>query len=289
VSRSTSPSPSEAVLTPGGAAEIAVVGGSGFTALFEEGTAVEVEVDTRYGPPSGPISLGRIDERRVAFLERHGPGHRLAPHQVNYRANLAALASLGVRQVLAPTAVGSLRAELAPGNFVVPDQLVDRTWGRAATFVEVGAVHHLSFAEPYCPRLSGALAGAGSDVRRGGTVVVVEGPRFSTRAESASFRASGWDLVNMTQMPEAALAAELGCCYAALAIVTDYDAGLEDDPAVEPVTAEEVFRVLGQSVERARRQLARVIRALPAQPGCGCAERAIPGIRDALTRSTTRD
>ncbi len=205
-------------------ADVAVIGGTGFYSFLAN--PVEHVVKTPYGPPSAPVAVGSVAGRSVAFLPRHGPHHEHPPHDINYRANAWALRSLGVRQVLAPCAVGGLRDAVSPGDLVVPDQLVDRTHRRIGSFVESGAVH-LPFADPYCPGLSTALAAADDDVRAGGTMVVVEGPRFSTRAESQHYAAQGWDLINMTGAPEAALAREMGQCYAPLALVTDMDAGAE--------------------------------------------------------------
>lgn len=226
-------------------ATVGVFGGTGLTQLLDERT--EVDVTTPWGEPSGPVSIGTIDGIPVAFLPRHGPGHRWPPHRVNYRANVDAMRRLGVTTLLGPFAAGSLRPDLGPGDLVVVDQFVDRTSGRAETFHDEfpdGPVH-LSRPDPYDPDARAALLAAadetGTEVRDGGTVVVVNGPRFSTRAESRWFRAQGWDLVNMTQHPEAVLAAEAGIGYAGLAIVTDHDAGVEDDPSIAPVTQEAVF------------------------------------------------
>jgi 5'-methylthioadenosine phosphorylase len=202
----------------------------------------------------------------VAFLPRHGEGHAYPPHLINYRANLWALRSLGVRQVLAPCAVGGLRPEVAPGDLVVPDQLVDRTAGRVQSFVESGAVH-VPFADPYCSRLAEALARR-PDVRRGGTMVVVEGPRFSTRAESQHYAAQGWSLINMTGHPEAVLARELLMCYSAIALVTDMDAGVESG---EGVAQAEVFAMFGKFIDRLKELLVATIADLPDPDGCPCA------------------
>ncbi len=256
-----------------GTADVGVFGGSGFYAFL--GDVVEVDVPTPYGPPSAPVAVGSVGERRVAFLPRHGKDHHLPPHRVDFRANAWALHSLGVRHVLGPCAVGSLRPDLRPGDLVVPDQLVDRTWGRPDTFADGGAaegcgpVEHLSFADPYTEELRQVVLAAAREehdparVHDGGTVVVIQGPRFSTRAESSWFRRMGWDVVNMTQHPEVALCRELGLGYAGLALVTDYDSGVDDFPDVEPVTMEEVFRVLAQNVELTRRILFRAIPLLP--------------------------
>ena len=245
-------------------ADVAVIGGTGFYAFLEG--AEEHAVETPYGDPSAPIAVGTVAGRRVAFLPRHGTHHDFPPHLLPYRANLWALRSLGVRQVLGPCAVGGLGDAVAPGELVVPDQLVDRTTSRAATYVERGAVH-LPFADPYCPRVSEALVGAASDVRRGGTMVVIEGPRFSTRAESRHYAVQGWDLINMTGAPEAALAREMKMCYAALALVTDMDAGVESGGGVGQ---EEVFALFRANLERLTGLLTAAIGALPSPEGCTC-------------------
>jgi 5'-methylthioadenosine phosphorylase len=261
-------------------ADLAVIGGSGLYALLDDVT--EVAVETPYGPPSDPVTIGEVGGRPVAFLPRHGRDHRFPPHRIPYRANLWALRSLGVRQVLAPCAVGGLRPELGPGTFVLPDQLVDRTSGRTQTFHDEGAVH-VSFADPYCPTgratVLAAASAAGLPMVDGGTMVVVEGPRFSTRAESRWFTAQGWSLVNMTGHPEAVLARELALCYTAVALVTDLDAGVE---AGAEVTQEEVFRVFGENTERLRALILVAAPALPTERHCPCAT-ALDGLNPALT------
>lgn len=243
---------------------MAVIGGSGFYSFLDD--ARPITVPTPYGEPSGPVSVGEVSGRRVAFLPRHGAGHAFPPHLINYRANLWALRSLGVRQVLAPCAVGGLRPDVAPGDVVVPDQLVDRTTSRIQSYVESGAVH-VPFADPYCSRLVDAL-GRQPEVTTGGTMVVVEGPRFSTRAESRHYAAQGWSLINMTGHPEAVLARELQTCYAAVALVTDMDAGVESG---EGVGQEEVFATFGRNIERLKGLLAAAIGSLPDPDGCSCA------------------
>ncbi|WP_217702722.1 S-methyl-5'-thioadenosine phosphorylase [Nocardioides guangzhouensis] len=244
-------------------ADVAVIGGSGFYSFLED--SEEVSVRTPYGDPSAQVAIGTCAGRRVAFLPRHGAGHAFPPHAINYRANPWALRSVGVRQVLGPCAVGGLLPSVATGDLVVPDQLVDRTWRRAGSYVESGAVH-LPFADPYCPRLRTRLI-AEVDVADGGTMVVVEGPRFSTREESQHYAAQGWSLVNMTGAPEAALAREMRLCYATLALVTDMDAGVEEG---EGVGQEEIFALFARNVERLKDLLTRVIGDLPDPAGCTC-------------------
>lgn len=255
-------------------AELAVIGGSGLYAFLEE--ARERTIETPYGPPSDPVTLAEVGGRRVAFLPRHGRDHRFPPHRIPYRANLWALRELGVTQILAPCAVGGLHPDLGPGTFVVPDQLIDRTYGRVQTFYDTGAVH-ISFADPYCPdgRLTvlESAAGLGLAAVNGGTMVVIEGPRFSTRAESQWHAAAGATLVNMTGHPEAVLARELGMCYTAVALVTDLDAGVEGETGV---SQEEVFRVFGENIERMRGLLLTALPALPKEQACPCPA-AVPG------------
>lgn len=254
-------------------AEIGVIGGSGLYRFLEG--AAELSVDTPYGEPSDALTVAELEGRRVAFLPRHGARHTLPPHRINYRANLWALHALGVTRVLGPCAVGSLRAEHGPGAVVVCDQLVDRTRGRADTYFDGPEVAHLSAADPYCeelrPLAARAARDAGMAAREGGTMVVIGGPRFSTRAESRWFAAAGWDVVGMTQYPEVVLARELGMCYVNLSLVTDYDAGLEHDDSVAPVTQQEVFAVFDQNMPRLRDALRRLIATVPAERGCGCA------------------
>jgi 5'-methylthioadenosine phosphorylase len=211
---------------------LGVIGGSGFYTFFGP-DARSISVDTPYGAPSGAITVGTVGEHEVAFLPRHGANHEFSPHTVPYRANMWALRALGVRRIFAPCAVGSLTPELGPGSMVVPDQLVDRTSARSDTYFESGGIH-VGFADPYCPELRAAAADL-PGVVDGGTMVVIQGPRFSTRAESRWFAAQGFALVNMTGYPEAVLARELEMCYAAIALVTDLDAGIDSGTAVKAV------------------------------------------------------
>lgn len=249
---------------------IGIVGGSGFYAFLDshvEGLS-ETEVDTPYGPPSAPVSVGRVGDRPVAFLPRHGPDHRFPPHRVNYRANLWALREVGAMAVLGSFAAGSLQPRIHPGELVVCDQLVDRTWGRPDTYFDGPDVLHLPFADPYDEELRRVLTQAGrstgSTVHESGTVVVIQGPRFATRAESRWYRAQGWDVIGMTQYPEAALAAELELRYAAVALVTDYDTGLEGVDGIEAVTQEQVFAVMAANVDRVRALFRAAIPMVPA-------------------------
>lgn len=240
-------------------ADIGIIGGSGFTRFLE--VDEEVVVDTMWGTPSSPVSIASVGGSRVAFLPRHGPGHSLPPHRINYRANIAAMSELGVRAIVAPFAAGSLRADVRPGDLVVVDQFVDRTSGRSDTFHDdfANGPQHVSMADPYDSRIRSVLVEVGRSegftVHDRGTVVVVNGPRFATRAESTWYASAGWHLINMTQYPEAALAAEVATPFAGLALVTDYDCGVASDPTVEPVSQEQVFEFFEQNIERLRRIL----------------------------------
>jgi 5'-methylthioadenosine phosphorylase len=249
-----------------------VFGGSGFYSLLQG--AREHIVDTPYGEPSDAVTLGEIAGRSVAFLPRHGRTHRLPPHRINYRANVWAMKSLGVECVLGPCAAGSLQAHVRPGEFVVCDQFVDRTWGRADTFYDGPRVTHVSAADPYCPtlrRLAVETARALEiPVHDGGTVVVVQGPRFSTRSESRWFRSQGWEVINMTNYPEGYLARELEMCYANISLITDYDVGVEGDPAASPVTHEAVIKMMQENNEKLRRLLFALIERLPRARACSC-------------------
>jgi 5'-methylthioadenosine phosphorylase len=244
-------------------ADVGVFGGSGFSSFLDDAT--EVPVATEWGPPSAPVTLATVAGVRVAFVPRHGRHHETPAHRVDYRANVAAMQALGIGALFAPFAAGSLRPDLRPGDFVVVDQLVDRTQGRADTYHDtfVDGPQHVSLADPYDDELRDVLLRSaraeGATAHDGGTVVVINGPRFSTRAESRWFGRMGWDLVNMTQYPEATLAREAGIPYAGLALVTDYDAGLVDDPRVDAVSQEQVFAVFEANLERLRSVLQRAI------------------------------
>jgi 5'-methylthioadenosine phosphorylase len=237
-------------------ADVGVFGGSGLYSFLDD--AEEVAIETRWGAPSAPVTIGALAGVRVAFLPRHGTHHHLPPHRVDYRANVAAMQALGVGALFAPFAAGSLRPTIHPGDIVVVDQFVDRTSGRIESFHDdfADGPQHVSLADPYDARLREHLLLAGRAegfvVHERGTVVVINGPRFSTRAESEWFGRMGWDLVNMTQHPEATLAREAGLAYAGIALVTDYDAGIAGDPAVEPVNQERVFERFEQNIDRLR-------------------------------------
>jgi 5'-methylthioadenosine phosphorylase len=263
--------PKESIVAP--SAEFAVIGGSGLYALLDH--AEDRAIDTPYGPTSDQVTIAEVGGRRVAFLPRHGRNHQHPPHRIPYRANLWALRELGVTQVLAPCAVGGLRPELGAGSFVVPDQLIDRTYSRVQTFHDTGAVH-VSFADPYCPTGRATVLATGRtqglEVTDGGTMVVIEGPRFSTRAESRWYAAAGGTLVNMTGHPEAVLARELAMCYTAIALVTDLDAGVEGEHGV---TQEEVFQVFAENTERMRTLLLAALVGLPTERRCPCPD-AVP-------------
>jgi 5'-methylthioadenosine phosphorylase len=261
-------------------ATIGVIGGSGLYELFEPGTADEIDVTTPYGPTSSPISVGTMSGRRVAFLTRHGRAHSVAPHRIEHRANLWALKSLGVRAVVSSSAVGGLHPDYAPGTFVVTDQLIDRTWGRADTYFE-DEVQHLSFADPFDPVLRRAAidAVAALDVpfRPTGTCVVIQGPRFSSRAESVWMRNAGGHTINMTMTPEVPLAAELGIGTVNLSFVTDADAGLapttdatattetaaDTTTTDAPVTHQAVMDRLARANEVIVRAIGSIVAAIP--------------------------
>lgn len=254
------------------AATVGVFGGSGFYQWLDQ--VESVVVDTPYGPPSAPVAIGTLAGRRVAFMPRHGPHHEIPAPNVNYRANVWAMHQLGVRRLLAPCAVGSLRPELHPGDLVICDQFIDRTWGRGDTYYPGPEVVHISSADPYCAELRPLAATVAAEQRLrhqpAGTIVVVQGPRFSTRAESRWFSRMGWDVVGMTQYPEVILARELEMCYVNLSLVTDYDAGQGSDPDVAAVQAHDVMRVLAENVSTVRALLTALIPRIPEKPSCTC-------------------
>jgi 5'-methylthioadenosine phosphorylase len=259
-------------------AEIGVFGGSGFYSFLDSAEIVH-QIDTPYGAPSAPPVISEVGGRRVAFMPRHGVHHELPPHKINYRANVWAMKELGVERIVGPCAAGSLRKGVALGDFVVCDQIVDRTRSRPHTFYDGPVTTHVSFADPYCPTMRQIAVstgrGLGIEMHTHGTMVVVEGPRFSSRAESKWFISQGWDTLNMTGYPEALLARELEICYANVSLITDFDVGVEDAP---PVTHEQVIQVFGQNNARLRELLFAMIPALPAERDCVCAT-ALSGAR----------
>ena len=261
-------------------ADIGVFGGSGFYSLIEN--AREVAIETPYGPPSDKLALGEIAGRRVAFLPRHGKDHRFPPHKINYRANLYAMKMLGVKRIIAPTACGSLVPEVKPGSMVVADQIVDRTTGRTDTFYDGPITTHVSFADPYCPTMRpiaiNALRSLDIETHERGTIVVIQGPRFSTRAESRWFASAGWQVINMTQYPESYLARELEMCYVNISLITDYDVGLEGIAGIEPVSHHEVIEVFNSNNARVKDGIHRIIEKIHANADCKC-QHALEGAR----------
>ena len=251
---------------------LGVIGGSG---LYELDGLVDVErrrVPTPFGDPSDELIVGRLGGTRLVFLPRHGRGHRLLPTELNYRANVFAMKTLGVEWILAVSAVGSLKKEIEPGHVVVPDQLIDRTFHRASTFFGRGIVAHVGFADPYCRnlglRIAEAARGAGATVHEGGTYVCMEGPLFSTRAESNLYRSWGASVIGMTSLQEAKLAREAEICLATLALSTDYDCWNVEHS--KDVDIEEVLHVIHTNVALAKKTIASVAGALPARTGCPC-------------------
>ena len=256
-------------------AVIGIIGGSGLYAMPGLSVIHEEQVTTPFGPPSDPLVLGELDGRKVAFLARHGRGHRLLPTELNFRANIYALKSVGVEQILSVSAVGSLKEEHKPTDFVVPDQFIDRTFARTATFFGEGLVGHVAFGDPVCGAVAAALTGACAQEnlvgKAGGTYVCIEGPQFSTRAESNLYRSWGADIIGMTNLQEAMLAREAEICYATLAMVTDYDcwrAGHDD------VTVEQIVAVMQQNSANACRVVRAAVSLLPAARTCACATAA---------------
>jgi 5'-methylthioadenosine phosphorylase len=259
-------------------AEVGVFGGSGFYSFLED--VEEVEMDTPYGKPSAPLTIGDVGGKRVAFLPRHGRSHELPPHRIPYRANVWAMKELGVRRVIGPNASGALKAELDLGEFVVCDQFVDRTSGREDSFYDGPETTHVSAADPYCPELRRLLVATARDLgiaaRDGGTVVVVQGPRFSTRAESRWFQEAGWDVINMTAYPEGYLARELELCYVNISMITDHDVGVE---GAQPVSHEQVVIVFNENNDKLRQLLFAVIPRIPPQPAEHLCATALRGAR----------
>ncbi|MFQ6014187.1 MAG: S-methyl-5'-thioadenosine phosphorylase [Anaerolineae bacterium] len=252
-------------------AKIAVIGGSGVYQMEELTNIEEVKVDTPFGDPSDVITIGTLSGQRIAFLPRHGRGHRLMPTEVNYRANIYALKSLGVERIVSVSACGSMKEQYAPRHIVIPDQLFDRTRSRPLTFFGNGLVAHISLADPFCPQLSQLLYKAvektGATVHRGGTFLIIEGPRFSTRGESRIFRQWGVDIIAMTAVPEAQLAREAEICYATMAHVTDYDVWHETE---EEVTVAMLIENLLANAEVSKEAIKHLVPTIPEEHACEC-------------------
>lgn len=250
---------------------LAVIGGSGLYSMKGLTETTEHTVDTPFGKPSSPIVIGTLEGKQVAFLARHGLGHFITPTEVNYRANIYALKMLGAKRIVSISACGSLREDYAPGNIVIPDQLFDNTKNRARTFFGEGLVAHIGVADPFCPDLSEKVYQAVNEVgpkcHKGGALITIEGPRFSTKAESNTYRAWGMSIIGMTACPEAFLAREAEMCYATMAHVTDYDVWHVSE---EPVTVEMVIRTLNKNTEAAQESLRLLVKNLDTPSACSC-------------------
>ncbi len=253
-------------------ARIGVIGGTGLYSLLDNGNAVDI--DTKYGRPSGPIMVGSVGGEEIAFLPRHGEGHSIPPHKVLYKANIEALAKLGVERIIATNAVGSLNPDYKPGDFVIFDQFINHTHGREDTFFDGPEVIHVSLADPYCPEMRKIAAGIAKRnsiaVHPKGTIAVINGPRFSSRAESKFFAAHA-DVIGMTQYPEAALARERQLCYLGIGVVTDYDAGLGGREDITAVNADDVVKVFSSSMVKLKALVLDIIKMLPIErDACTC-------------------
>jgi len=252
---------------------LAVIGGSGLYSMSGLVDVEEIELDTPFGKPSSPIVLGKLEGKKVAFLARHGIGHHITPSEVNFRANIYALKSLGAQRIVSISATGSLREDYAPGEIAIPDQLFDFTHRRHRTFFGDSIVSHISVADPFCPHLSCLLAKAieevGAVVHRGGTMITIEGPRFSTRAESNIYRSWGMSLIGMTTSPEAFLAREAEICYAVMAHVTDYDVWHTSE---EVVTVEKIIEILNRNALLAQQAVKSLVKILPPERKCECGQ-----------------
>lgn len=250
-------------------ADIGIFGGTG---IYDSGLLKEVKeitVDTPYGKPSDSITVGIFKGKKVAFMPRHGKKHAIPPHLINYRANIWAFKEMGIKRIIAPSAVGSLKEEIAPGHFVLPNQFIDFTKSRKGTFSDEGKVIHISVADPFCPELQSSILQAAKEqnisVHKNATYVCIEGPRFSTKAESKFYKSTGADIIGMTLVPECQLAREAQMCYASISTVTDYDVWAE-----KPVTAKEVIETLHKNVENTKRLLTSIPDAIPGHRGCAC-------------------
>jgi len=261
-------------------AKIGIIGGSGFYDLAEG--LEEIKMETPYGPPSEKMALGFVAGHKVAFLPRHNKTHDLPPHQINYRANIWALKEIGVSRIVTSHAVGSLQKNIKPGDFVLLDQFIDRTKGRIDTFYNGQIATHISTAFPYCPQLRNLAIKMAKKLKislhKKGTIVVIQGPRFSTAAESTWFTKMGWDVINMTEYPEIALAREKEICYCAIAIATDYDAGLVAGGEIKPVSAEVIVKTFSKNISRAKKLILEMIKNWPKKTSCRC-QKALQGAR----------
>ena len=273
-------------------AEIGIIGGSGLYAMPGLTDTREVRLETPFGEPSDAYVLGTLESRKVAFLTRHGRGHRILPHELNFRANIHGFKQLGVERILSLSAVGSLKQEHKPTDFVIPEQFVDRTKMRISTFFGNGIVGHVAFADPVCHELTEVFATAcekaGVVGKRGGTYICIEGPQFSTKAESELYRAWGMDVIGMTNLPEAKLAREAEICYATLAMVTDYDCW---HPSHDSVTVEQIVAVLNQNAANACNVIRHAVATLPRERHCKCGsalENAIMTDRSKIPAETRR-
>jgi 5'-methylthioadenosine phosphorylase len=273
--------------------QIGIIGGSGLYDMAEVSDRTEVTISTPFGDPSGPYLIGTLRGKRVAFLSRHGAGHRLSPSELNFRANIFGMKRLGVEYILSASAVGSLKQEYRPLDIVIPDQFIDRTRGRVSTFFGRGLVAHIAFAHPFCKPLSEIAAGsgraAGATLHKGGTYVCMEGPQFSTLAESNLYRSWGADIIGMTNLQEAKLAREAEICYTTIALVTDYDCWHPDH---DSVTVEMIIANLTQNARMAQQIIAGAVDRLPFERTCECAsalQYALITRPDAIPADTARD
>jgi 5'-methylthioadenosine phosphorylase len=264
---------------------LAVIGGSGLYHFSGLESARRIEIQTPFGSPSSPITIGEVAGRKVAFLARHGIGHFILPTEINNQANIYALKSLGINRIISVSACGSLREDFRPGHIVIPDQLVDFTKHRKNTFFGDGIVAHIGSADPFCDSLSAsifeALKPSGAIVHKGGAYITIEGPRFSTKAESNLFREWGMSLIGMTASPEAFLAKEAEMCYATMAHVTDYDVWHTNE---SPVTVEMVIKILNQNTALAQQAIERLVRILPVETACHCQQ----NLKDAIMTSVEK-
>lgn len=253
--------------------KIGLIGGTGFYQFFE-GKSKEIKVKTKFGFPSDKITIGKLFGKRIAFLPRHGKKHRLPPHKIPFLANIIAFKKLGVERIIAPCAVGSLKTKVKPGHFVICDQFVDRTKKRKDTFFNGPKVAHIETAFPYCSQLRKIVVKEGKNLKLKihpqGTVVVIEGPRFSTLAESLWFSKMDWDVVNMTQYPEVVLATEMGICYLNISLVTDWDVGVYSKTKIKPVSVGQVIKIFEKNTQKLKKLISAVIKKIPERKMCDC-------------------